>query len=524
MRRLAGLLLAAGIAVLAGSPARSAVQVPGNFLNEVVRTGFDEPTSFAFLPDGRVVLCEQRTGKIRLLVNGQIATTDPLTILPSVLANSGERGVLGIAVDPRWPDFPYLYAFYNRLGGMRLVRYLASEDVTNPNGGRLILSASRVILDSIPDLAGNHNAGCLRFGPDGRLYVALGDDANHCDAGDSTTMRGQILRLDVDRLPIYGGPAVPRALITPPDNPFVDSPDTNARLVFAYGLRNPFRFHIDPVAGSLFVADVGDSDFEELSEVSAGDFLGWPWREGNLLRIRPECPEPGGPGARPSRAPIAVEPHADEFAAYALISAGMYRPVVGGTANWPPEYYALRGDVFYGEYYEGYLRRLSWDGFQWGTAAPVPGQPNATDWASGLIHAVDFNVGPDGSLWWLQQWDEFFSPLTGTLHRIRYVGPPTSVAEGSLLARPLTVAPNPSRGAVELAFELARPAAVRLDLHDLSGRRLRTLFDGLAPAGRQRVRWDGTGEAGEPLEAGVYFARLARADGPSVTTRVLRLR
>jgi len=520
----AAIPLAAVLALLAGAPGHAAVQLPTHFINEVVRTGFDEPSSFAFLPDGRVVLCEQRTGKLRLIVNGQIATTDPLTILPSVLANAGERGVLGIAVDPRWPDFPYLYAFYNRVGGMRLVRYLASEDVTNPNGGRLILSAARVILDSIPDQAGNHNAGCLRFGPDGMLYVALGDDAAHCDAGDSTTMRGQILRLDVERLPIYGGPKVPLSVITPADNPFVDSPDSSARLVYAFGLRNPFRFHIDPVLGSLFVADVGDSDFEEISEVSAGDFLGWPWREGHLVRVRADCPEPGGPGARPSRAPIAVEEHVDSNLGYAIISAGVYRPVIGGTANWPPEYYTLRGDVFYGQYYEGYLRRLSWDGTQWGAGAPVPGQPNPTDWATGLLNAADFNVGPDGSLWWLQQWDEFYSPFTGTLYRIRYVGPPTSVDPEPLGARPLAAFPNPSRGEVELSFGLASAGTARLEIFDLSGRRVRILLDGPAPAGRQHLRWDGAGEGGAPVEAGVYFARLTRAGGPAITTRVLRLR
>lgn len=515
--------LATALALLAGAPALGQVQVPTDFVSEVVRSGFNEPSAFAFLPDGRALVAEQRTGRIRMVVNGQIATTDPIFTVPAVLANGGERGLLGIAVDPDWPVYPFFYAFYNRVGGMRIVRWLASEDVDDPNGQRITFSAQRILIDSIPDAAGNHNGGTLRFGPDRCLYASLGDDAAHCAAGDSTTLRGQILRLSVDRLPIYGGPAVSRALITPPDNPFVNSPDSNARLVFAFGLRNPFRFHIDPITGSLFVADVGDADFEELSEVSAGDFLGWPWREGNLSRFRQECQEPLAYGSKPYRAPIAVVDHENNVG-YAIISAGPYRPVFGGSANWPPEYYPLRGDVFFSQYYEGWLRRLTWDGFNWVPAAPVAGQPNATDWATGLVNTSDYSVGPDGSLWWLSQFDEFFSANTGTLSRIRYVGSPTSVDGAATRAQALRVSPNPSRGPAGFAFALAADANIRLDLYDLAGRKVRTLHEGMTPAGETRLHWDGTDDQGQKVGTGVFFARLTRDGEPPQTARVLRLR
>ncbi len=510
-------------ALLAAGAAAAAVQVPTDFVNESVIGGLNEPTSFAFLPDGRLLFTEQRTGKIRMLVNGVIATTDPIFTVPGLNANSGERGLLGIAVDPAWPVYPFVYVFYNRLGGIRIVRYLASEDVDNPNGQRITLSAQRVILDSLPDAAGNHNGGTLRFGRDGCLYASLGDDGVHCAARDSTSLRGQILRLRTDRLPIYGGPAVPKAILVPPDNPFATSPDSNARLVYAFGLRNPFRFHVDPDSGDLFVADVGENSFEELNQVRSGDFCGWPWREADAIRVRSDCPEPGGPGAMPYRAPILSLAH-DEAVSYAIISAGVYRPVLGGNANWPPAYYPIRGDVFYGQYYEGYLRRLTWDGANWAPAAPVAGQPNATDWATGLFNSVDFNVGPDGSLWWMRQFDQFYSPSTGGIFRIRYVGSPTGVAGRAPAPRALAAAPNPARGPVELAFSLAEGQRVRLGLYDLTGRRVRALYEGTVSPGETRVRWDGTGERGEALGPGVYFARLEREHGPPATTRILRLR
>jgi len=523
VRAAFGMALAVATTMLHPAPARAQVAVPADFVHEVVRGGLDEPTSFTFLPDGRVLFVEQRTGKIRMIVNGAIATTDPIFIVPSVLSNSGERGLLGITVDPGWPDLPFIYVFYNRQGGMRLVRFLANEEVDNPNGQRIVLSSQRIILDSLPDQFGNHNGGTLRFGPDGKLYVSLGDDGSFCMAADSTSLRGQILRLDVDRLPIYGGPIVPRQLITPADNPFVSSPDSNARLVYAFGLRNPFRFHIDPLLGTLFVDDVGDSDFEEITEVWPGDFCGWPWREGDLIRDRPECPEPGGPGAAPYRAPIAALPHPLNTA-IATISAGMYRPRAGAGYNWPPEYYALRGDVFFGEYYTGALRRLSWNGTSWGPAAPVTGQPNPDHWATGLYNCSDFNVGPDGSLWWLSQFNEFFSAATGALQRIRYIGPSTAVGDEVPRTRALAASPNPSRGPVDLSFALAAPERVRLALFDLSGRRLRTVFDGVAGAGTTRLTWNGLDDRGTQAPTGMVFARLTRESGGSATARILRVR
>jgi len=515
------LLALALLVPAAGIPGTAAaIDLPPDFTNDVIVGTLDEPNSFAFLPDGRVLVTEQRTGNVRLLVDGAIAATDPVLVVPSLQTVGYERGLQGVAVDPAWPARPFVYLAYTRTGDrFRIVRYTASGDLTDPSGGNLALGSSLLLIDDILDETIYHQAGCLRFGPDGMLYASIGDDAFDCEAFDIGSLHGGILRLKVNALAPGGGPQVARSAITPPDNPFVTHPDPDARLLFAWGLRNPWRFQIDRLTGTIFGCDVGDDDFEEVNEIHAGDFMGWPYREANLIRVRSECPEPGGPGAVPYVAPIASYAHGLD--SYAVISAGMYRPAIGGTHNWPSDYYPDRGDVFYADYFAGELRRLTWNGSSWQPAAPVAGQPNDSSWAAGLVTGVDFQVGPDGSLWWLAQYNESFDPASGSLNRIRFTGV-TAVGEPAPRQGALRAAPNPFANRVELSFRLAAPEDVRLRVFDLGGRLVRTLFAGPAAAGETRVRWDGLDSRGRRQSAGVYFAHLERSGAtPATSVRLL---
>jgi hypothetical protein len=274
------------------------------------------------------------------------------------------------------------------------------------------------------------------------------------------------------------------------------------------------------VTGTLYGCDVGEDSFEEEDEFVPGGFMGWPYREANMIfPFRAPCPEPGGQGALSYVHPIASYPH-DQGPA-AIVSGGMYRPVAGGANNWPVVYYPVRGDVFYTDYYVGDLYRLTWNGLQWSRALPVPGQPTDSTWAAGLTTASEFQLGPDGSLWWMRQFDDSFTPSSGSIQRIRFTGDtggvgPQPVAEGHLGA-----APNPFVHSVDLSFRLAVPERVRLVVHDLAGRRVQTLLDGEASAGETRVRWDGHDDRGNSVPPGVYFARLDRP-GSAATVRLLR--
>jgi hypothetical protein len=207
----------------------------------------------------------------------------------------------------------------------------------------------------------------------------------------------------------------------------------------------------------------------------------------------------------------------------------MYRPAPGGSANWPPNYYGFTyGDVFYGEYFSGFLRRLKKVSGVWITPPAVFGQPNSEDWATGLVSGVEFLVGPDGSLWWLAQFDSTLGGTTGSLQRIRFVGLPVGVedaagdrgAEGMLGA-----APNPFRSVTRVSFRLPAREPVALAVHDLAGRRVRRLLEGEAPAGVSTIEWDGRDDGGAPAGPGLYFVRVRRArDGVTHAVRVLRLR
>ncbi len=497
----------------------AAVQVPTGFTDQTLVGGLDAPTGFAFLPDGRVLVVEQSTARVRMIVGNHVAATDPVFTRTGISTGS-ERGLLGIAIDPRWPTFPWVYLVDTQTtGNEEVIRYVASGDLSNPAGENLTLSSGLVLIDDIRDSAFNHNGGCLRFGDDGCLYVSLGDDAVYCDAADSTTLRGEILRLRVTTLPAGSGPQVARSVITPPDNPFANSTDANARLVYAFGLRNPFRFQIDSVTDTLIVGDVGDASQEEMDRVGAGDFMGWPWLEGTLSRPRTDCPEPGGVGGVPSIAPIWTVPH-DQPISYALISGGIYRPVTGASNNWPTAY---DGDIFFGQYYQGYLRRLHGSGSAWSLAAPVPGQPDTTDWATGLIASTDFQVGRDGSLWWLAQFDGGFEPQSGSLHRI-VSGTSTAVSEGAVEpVWSMRATPNPSAGTTDLLLSAPRDGRLQLAIYDLDGRRVRALFTGSIARGERRFAWNGADDLGHAVRPGVYFARARRDEGATVTIRVLRV-
>ncbi len=389
---------------LLSAPAVAPAATPTDFIDELRASGLSEPVGMAFLPDGRLLVVEQFSAAIKMVRNGVVST---LTVVPNV-QTGGEQGLLGIAVDPRWPFQPHIYVHYTFAelpGTIRISRFTLSGDLTNTENGSLTLIPG-LRYDLITDIANdftNHNGGTVRFGPDGMLYVSLGEDARACLAQDSTELNGKILRLDVTRLPITPGGPPARSLITPPDNPFVNHPNANARLVWAMGLRNPFRFHIDAPTGDLFIADVGQSAWEEIDHATGpGLNFGWPWREG---------PDPlGACGSGPTTGftpPI----HAfDHDIMTVAISAGLYRRN-GGALQFP---YSYEGDYFFSSYYDGALYRLKESGGSWFIAPQVPGQTGLA-WATGLQNAADFAIGPDGGLWYCRQG-------VGTVRRISFIG------------------------------------------------------------------------------------------------------
>lgn len=486
------------VCLLAASTSHAAT-LPNNFSDQLVASGLNMPTSLAFLPDGRALITEQNTGAIRMVVGSTV--TGALTIVPSVNTNGYERGLLSIAVDPGWPARPYVYVHHTQSGSvLRLIRFTGRGTLSGSGSTNLTLDSLYQVLTGLPDNADNHNGGSLRFGTDGKLYFSVGDDASSCSAQDRTSLRGCVFRLDVSTLPGGSGGPPSRSQITPSDNPFAGSTNTAERMVFAYGLRNPFRFQIDRGSGRLYVGDVGEGQWEEMDEVTAGENEGWPWREG------PEsftsCS--GSPGTLDS--PIDAYDHGEGVS---VISAGVYRRAFHSPA-WPASY---EGDVFYADYFTGMMRRLHKSSGIWQRMSPG-GQVSDTPWGTGLTTPVDFQWGPDGHLWWLSQ-------ENGQLRRIVGTGS-VGVEPGTPARLALTAAPNPAGGVVELGFDLPAAGSVRIGVYDLAGRRVAMIADEWRDAGRHAVTWDGRRNSGERAQAGIYMVRL-EANGEQVTKRVTRL-
>ena len=210
----------------------------------------------------------------------------PQTILDltdRVVCCEHEDGMLSAALDPQFQDFPFLYVWYktmtdadNLLGESapvyvgRLARFRVENGVALKNSELPILE--------VPLPNPFHLGGAVRFGPDGTLYLGIGENKTPDDAQTLNNLRGKIIRIDVR------GANLRQPYRIPPDNPFVDNPGARPE-IWAYGLRNPWRMALDPQnPGSLFVADVGADKREEVSIATAGANLGWPLCEGYICR------------------------------------------------------------------------------------------------------------------------------------------------------------------------------------------------------------------------------------------------
>jgi len=490
--------------------------LPPNFVDEQIVGGLTKPVGMALMLDGRFMAVGRTTGGGRRVVNGAVAGIGPVRTVGNVNIGGNEQGLLGIAVDPGWPARPYLYVHYDYAGTFRIhiARFTVGGDLSFTGNGSLTIDpATRYdILTDLPDNANNHNGGTLRFGPDGMLYISLGDDATGCPATDPTVLVGKILRIDVSALPAGGGGPPASGLITPADNPLVNDPNANARLVWMYGLRNPFRFSIDPVSGNLAIGDVGESLREEVDYATVpGSDFGWPMREGDIAGPS-SCP---GVDPLTFKGPIHVYTHSD---GQAVIGGPLYRSN-GGPNSFPAAY---DGDIFLNDFYSPWLRRLKGSGSSWSLAA-TPGQPNATDWGSGATWVSDWLETADGAMLYCRMLSGTGSG-PGSIRRIRYAAPVAATAPpgGALEFR--APYPSPARDLVALDYRLAADASVRLTVYDVAGRAIRSLIVAAAePAGEHHVVWDGRDDAGRAVGPGLYLARLSVA-GAALERRLVLTR
>ncbi len=347
---------------------------PSGFSEALFVTGLSSPTAMAFAPDGRLFVCEQ-AGALRVVKAGALLATPFLTV--SVNA-TGERGLLGIAFDPNFTVNNFLYVYYTTAASPihnRVSRFTASGDLAVPGSELVILD-----LDNLSS-ATNHNGGAIHFGPDGRLFVAVGENANGANSQSFGNRLGKILRINSDGT-------------IPGDNPLLAQTTGANQAIWALGLRNPFTFAFYPTNGRLHINDVGQSAWEEVNEGVAGSNYGWPTYEGF---------DGGDPNFRD---PLIAYSHATGPGTGCAITGGAFY----SGAQYPSTY---MDSYFYADFCGQWIYRL-----------PPPSYNVATAFATSLgKSAVDLQVF-NADLYYLTR------DAGGSVYRIFFStsGPPSAVS------------------------------------------------------------------------------------------------
>jgi len=350
-----------------------ATLLPG-FTEAAVASSLASATAMDFSPTGELWVLEQ-TGRVKL-VRGDATTHTAITLS---VDSRGERGLLGIAFDPAYDgaaaNTDYVFLYHTLPGGSnnRITRYeVSSAGTTTPT-----LASPVTILD-LDGLSGatNHNGGAIHFGPDGLLYVAVGDNANGANSQTLANLHGKMLRINPN------GTA-------PSSNPFFvdDATVADRDFIWALGLRNPFTFSFQPGTGRMFINDVGQNTWEEINEGAAGRNFGWATTEGDFNQA-----------SFPSfTRPVYAYSHGGgSFQGYAITGGAFYNPT---TAPFPSQYV---GDYFFADFSSNWIN----------VRDSVTG--DVTQFATSASNPVDLKVGADGSLYYLTRGTGQIMRITST--------------------------------------------------------------------------------------------------------------
>jgi glucose/arabinose dehydrogenase len=373
-------LLAAAAAGLALASTAQAASVPVGFVDQQVASGLTSPTSMAVMPDGRVLVVQQ-DGVIRMIKADAMLAT-PFYTAPNVDATN-ERGCLGAVPDPAFNTNHYVYLYCTtRVGSVsrnRVLRVTESAD-------RAVAGSERVIfeLPDVPSATKWHMGGAMRFGTDGKLYVAVG---NHEDSPQPvatshsqnlTTAFGKILRINADGT-------------IPSDNPYFTNPANAYKAIWAIGFRNPFVLDIQPGTGLTYIGDVGQGSWEEVNRGQAGGNYGWPAVEGSSSNAN-------------YLNPVYAYPHS---VGCSITGTAFYNPT---TPQFGVSYV---GQFFFSDFCNGTIRYFN---------PATPGTIN--NFASGIGNPTNIGIAPSGALYYLARNQATGTPApgAGTVGKITFTG------------------------------------------------------------------------------------------------------
>lgn len=361
-------------------PAFSA-SVPTGFNDRQLGTGLTSPTSMTALPDGRILIVQQN-GVIRIAKNDALLATNFYQV-PNT-DSASERGCLGVTPDPGFVNNHFVYFYCTVKQGTtsnnRVLRVTEAND-------RVVAGSERVIIDlpNVPSATRWHMGGGLRFGTDGKLYIAVGNHEDSQQPFSSShsqrldTAFGKILRINADGT-------------IPSDNPYFNTTGAYKPL-FALGLRNPFSMDIQPGTGLIYINEVGQGTWEEINRGVARANYGWPAAEGNSTDARFTNP---------------VHAFSHSGGACSVTGGAFYNPP---NVQFPSGTYL--GKYFFADFCTGQIRHIN-------PASPA----NSSAFAGGIGNPIGLTVTPDGSLYYVarNQGTGTPQPGAGTFHKITFTG------------------------------------------------------------------------------------------------------
>ena len=380
---------------------------------------FNSPVEIKNAGDERLFVVE-KSGKIKILnQNGSVNSTPFLDIEDRVSTNANERGLLGLAFHPNYPENPFFFVNYtNNSGATTISKFSVSADQN-------IANDSETILLEINQPYANHNGGCINFGPDGNLYIGMGDGGSGGDpqnySQNTESLLGKMLRINVNS----------GAYSIPENNPYGDE-------IWSVGLRNPWKFSFDSLNGDLWIADVGQNEFEEINMVQnnpANINYGWRCYEGNEPYNLSGCPEEG------LTFPVST---------YSHYSSGDFKcSITGGYVYRGNQISGLNGVYFFADYCSGEIGLLSKnENDEWDMSLAFPNINGS--W-------VSFGEDINGEL--------YIASINGGIYKII----DAALSNNEIDRNTLNYFPNPFQDYIQINSD--RP--INIELYDLSGRKLR---------------------------------------------------
>lgn len=428
-------------------------------------SGFSSPVDLEHCGDSRLFVVEQ-DGIIKILNSNGTVNSTPFLNITSLTNQSGEQGLLGLAFHPNYASNGLFYINYTRIsdGATVIARY--SVNASDPN----LANPAGTILLTIAQPFSNHNGGTLKFGPDGYLYIGMGDGGNGGDPGNRAQnideLLGKMLRIDVNSGAPYG---------IPPTNPYVGVAGTDE--IWAIGLRNPWKFSFDRQTGDLWIADVGQGLYEEVNRAApteSGLNYGWRCYEGNTVYNNTGCP-----AQNTLKFPLAVTNHADGFCS-----------ITGGYVYRGTQFPNFQGMYFFSDYCKAQIGMSDASGNV--TFSPTFSGNNF----------VSFGEDMSGELY-------VVSIGNGTIYKI--VDSSLGTVETNKTA--FNLYPNPAKTEVFIQNLNALTFVTSVEIFDANGKKL---------LGKKTENQPITSVNTEQLSAGFYLLKLTDNLGQTLTHKLLK--